>query len=58
MPSHHYGTLSMWYWGEDTIEIHDAERDKQYRLIAKGLEQIVTAYEKEPKTSDDDSKEK
>jgi hypothetical protein len=58
LPSHHYGTLSMWYWGEDTIEIHDAERDKQYRQIAKGLERIVTAYEKEPKTSDDDSNEK
>jgi hypothetical protein len=50
LPSHHYGTLSMWYWGEDTIKIHDSQRDKEYQQIAAGLEQIVTAYEKETPT--------
>lgn len=54
LPSHHYGTLSMSYGGKDTIEIHDAERDKQYRQIAASLERIVTAYEKPKPSSDGD----
>ena len=56
LPSHHYGTLSMWYWGEDTIEIHDAERDQQYQQIAKGLERILTSYEEEDLATESDSK--
>jgi hypothetical protein len=54
LPSHRFGTLSMWYWGEDTVEIHDVERDKQYRQLAASLERIVTAYEKPKPSSDGD----
>jgi len=44
LPSHRYGTLSMWF-GRPPITIHDDQRDKEFQQIAEGVQHLLTPYE-------------
>jgi len=44
LPSHRYGTLSMWF-GQPPITIHEAKREREFREIITAVERLVTPYE-------------
>ena len=43
LPTHRYGPLSLWY-AYETLEIHDAKKNKEYLAIVAAMEKLFEAY--------------